>query len=58
MPEQEYPVGALKTNGKEGAEKIVAIRSELPSPRDWGYMSTANGGGYLSHAEVEGWLDA
>lgn len=52
----DYPAGALKVTG-EGADRMIAVRSTLPSPRDWGYMSTSNGGGYLSHSEVETWED-
>jgi hypothetical protein len=55
MPEAtDYNTGAVKTS-PDGT--MVAIRSGLPSPRDWGYISTTNGGGYLSHEEVKDWKD-
>ena len=53
----DYSVGAIKDNGGSGVSRMVAIRTSYDNNGQWFYMSTNNGGGYVSHEVVSGWSD-
>lgn len=39
------------------ARTIFAVKTNLPAPREWGYMSVDQGGGYCTEAEMVDWDD-
>ena len=59
MAAEDYSVGDVK---QDPATKAVAVRTVFPDveglgDRQWGVMTTANGGHYCAYDRIADWLD-